>query len=536
MPPTVWCAHHAVRFPLNSASVEQLCPAGHSVRLEGVTAHCPVCDLYWDARQVEQPDVCPYCQTPNVTRRLCHTCEQITYLPPDVSGRPQCSRCGTVFDKDEALSHTCRFLRTTVVTQHRQCPVCQSPVEAPAAVSQSGAATQAIIVRPGLPPATTETEATSAAVALEEGITITAPVRARELHQRYLPKLIRVHFDYNLRRFLRNEKGLFYACGVGTPPNSYHIIPSWSRFGVAGDFVHWFSEIFECDRPRGGEIWVSAPAIADAEGVLQVKGRLEVNRPPDVPPPSDVLLPSEAVASPVRVAEAASKTIAIDAALPLDPVVHPAPATSEEGKQRGTQPRPLPARRARRRWLWPTVVVVGIAGLTVWKTYLVPPAAINQTKTAPQPSGSQPNQPQAANQTGQEAILTALDGLAQAFSAQQREHYRSYFNTTLRPYYNRREEMSERAVNDMAKLGEMYTELSMAHAMSQVQLDAGGESATVLTDRTLRGRHRQTGETLNDTRHLRYRFVKRGRYWLVAGVTEVKPTSETPLKSKARAK
>ncbi|MCS7078423.1 MAG: hypothetical protein NZ585_00025 [Chloracidobacterium sp.] len=548
MPPTVWCAQHAVRFPFNPAAVEQTCPAGHGLRLEGVTGYCPVCDLHWDARQAEHPDVCPYCQAPDATRRLCHVCERITYLPNGAANQPRCSGCGATF-AGEAAPHACRVLRTTIVTQRRHCPACHETVTllvtvgvvAPSTVPQSAAAQPPASAQETTAPTAAAQEDAAvdrAAVVSSDGIAITTPVRVRELHQQYLPKLIRVHFDYNLRRFFRNEKGLFYACGVGVPPQAYHIIPSWSRFGVAGDFIHWFSEIFDCDQPRGGDIWVHAPAVADAEGILQRKGKLEVNRPPDAPPAPTITPPASA--RDALLSDAASRspvappvTPERPAAAPLEPTnqTPPAPAST-------APPQPTEPTTDRRPWQWlpwfaAGVVAAGVGGFGVWKAYVAsPPAGNTPQPAAPRPA-SRPNQPQTETQSSREAILTALDGLAQSFSAQQREHYRSYFDATLRPYYNRREGTAERAASDMAKLWETYAPLSMTHDAPQVQLDAGGKTATVTTNRTLTGRHRQTGAALNDTTRIAYRFVKRGRYWLVAGVQEIRPTTGAPSKSKA---
>lgn len=540
MPPTVWCAQHAVRFPLNTASVEQVCPAGHGLRLEGVTGYCPACDLHWDARQTEHPDACPYCRTPAAARRLCHLCERLTYLPSGSTDRSRCAGCGAVFDGD-ALSHACRVLGTTVVTQRRRCPACHealecsavAPVPAPRAVSQDRDA-QTAVAQPEMTRPTEPATGDAPAAVLSHGLMVTTPVRARELHQRYLSKLIRVHFDYNLRRFFRNEKGLFYACGVGDPPGAYHIIPSWSRFGVAGDFVHWFSEIFDCDQPRGGDIWVHAPAMADAEGVLRRKGRLEVNRPPDAPPPATPSTSSapEAPAAPWSVAPDERPQP------PERPATAPPERTAQDVRKPPELASPTRVAATKRRWLpWLAAgaIAVGVGGFGVWKAYVASPSVAREAPpTAPRSPASRPNQPQTEAQTGQEAVLKALDGLAQAFSAQQSEHYRSYFDATLRPYYNRPEGTAERAVRDMAALWAMYAELVMTHKAVQVQLDPKGESATALTERTLTGRRRATGERLDDTVRVGYRFVRRGRYWLVAGVAEVKPTPDKTPRRKQK--
>ncbi|OYT72492.1 MAG: hypothetical protein CFK52_04620 [Chloracidobacterium sp. CP2_5A] len=533
MPPTVWCAQHAARFPFAPDAVEQVCPAGHGLRLEGVTGYCPACDLYWDMRQVERPDACPYCQAPDATLRLCQACELMTYWPREAPAHPRCPGCGASVE-GEALPHACRLLRVTFVTQRRQCPTCREPIErspAPviAASATSAASGAPTVVREDSLPAAA-TDAAPAVTVAPDGIALVAPIQARELHQRYLPRLIRVHFDYNLRRFFRNEKGLFYACGVGAPPSAYHIIPSWSRFGVAGDFTHWFSEIFDCEQPSGGDIWVHAPAVADAEGALLRKGQLEVNRPPAASPASRTVAappsPLEAPAPPPAAkARCDAETAPPAPELPKRPATAPpaAPKPSEPAPEAAAPP---PADQRRRRWLpWLAAgaIAVGIGGLGIWKTYVAPQPAAQAPEAAAPRIASRPNQPQAENQTSQEAILAALDGLAQAFTAQQVDHYLTYFDATLRPYYGRREETAERAVSDMAKLWETYAELSMTHKAPQVQLDAKGATATAIADRTLTGRHRLTGASLNDTTRVAYRFIKRDRRWLVAGAQVAPP-------------
>ncbi len=517
MPPTVWCAQHAARFPLAPESVEQACPAGHSLRLEGVTGYCPACDLHWDARQVERPDACPYCQTPDVTPRLCQDCGRLTYFPNPSPDPPRCHGCGATFD-GEALPHACRVLRVTFVTQRRQCPACREAIEplvAPVAANTAASSAAAETPTVGRESASTLVAAT---VDAPEGIALAAPARARELHQQHLPRLIRVHFDYNLRRFFRNEKGLFYACGVGAPPSAYHIIPSWSRFGVAGDFTHWFSEIFDCEQPRGGDIWVCAPAVADAEGALLRKGQLEVNRPPNAPLPS-------APQSAIKPASAEA---------PLGAEAAP-PPSAPKPSERAPEPA-APLKSADRRWLpWlvagallASAIISVTGGRDIWKAYVAPPATNSPAAAAPH-SQSRPNQPQADAQASQEAILMALDGLAQAFSAQRGDHYATYFDATLRPYYNRRAATAERAASDAAELWETYAELALTHKAPQVRLDAKGATATATTDRTLVGRHRQTGASLNDTTRVTYRFVKRDRRWLIAGVQETRlPPTKKP--------
>lgn len=212
MPPTVWCAQHAVRFPFNPGSDEQTCPAGHSVRLEGVVGYCPTCDMQWDVREVEQPETCPYCQTGNVRRHLCHTCQRLTYLPPE-SADTTCQGCGTPFAQT-VLPHACRVLRAEVVTGRQVCPACQESIRqrAPAPTTkQSTNGVTPAAVPAAVPAAASETGAEPTAGTAEDtgGIRLTGPVRVRALHATYGSRLVRVHFDYNRRRFFRNEKGLF---------------------------------------------------------------------------------------------------------------------------------------------------------------------------------------------------------------------------------------------------------------------------------------------------------------------------------------
>ncbi|MFQ3640908.1 MAG: hypothetical protein SNJ62_12980, partial [Chloracidobacterium sp.] len=451
--PTIWCAQHAVRFPFKSSSSrdaspgawldpssdEQLCPAGHHVRLEGIYGYCPMCDLLWDAQQVENPDVCPYCQASDIHRRLCHTCQRLTYFPVAAEEPvPTCEGCGTPFDRAATVTHTCRALRTTLTTQRQQCPACQDFLH------RSDKAVPATFISPTTDPTPAAVVISPPAVdkapAKKKGIVITSPVRARDLHQQHLPNLIRVHFDYNLRCFLKNERGLFYACGVGEPPDHYHIIPSWSRFGVTGDFTHWFSQIFDCEQPRGGEIWVHLPAIADAEGTLIRKGRLEVNRPPDASRPSRP--------SVTEAAKAMRETSTVEVVHPLQPQETvgsaPPPATASptaSEAQPASPPGAPTAKRIGRQsvWLLLVLAVIGLSGLFTWKAYFGAARATKPPTTVAPVKSSRPNQPQAAPQTNQEAIQGALEGLALAFGQSNPTDYATYFDTTLSPYYARRE-------------------------------------------------------------------------------------------------
>ena len=534
MPPTVWCAQHAVRFPFNPGSDEQTCPAGHSIRLEGIVGYCPSCDLQWDVREVEQPETCPYCQTGNVRRYLCHTCQRLTYLPPE-SADTTCRGCGTPFAQT-VLPHACRVLRAEVVTGRQVCPACQESIRqrAPAPTtkqSTNGVTPAAVPVT--VPAAASETgaEQTDRPAEIEDagGIRLTGPVRVRSLHATYGSRLVRVHFDYNRRRFFRNEKGLFFACGVGAPPTHYHIIPSWSRFGVAGDFVHWFSEIFDCPQPKGGDIWVHAPAVADAEGTLLHKGLLEIDRPPEA-----ILLPQPQLHHAPVEPEAPARSFPspappLTAGVPVSSVVDVTPATVAQPQPaalRTGQPAGATVSRqlqpARRRWMLAGLLLLFVAigvGLAIYFVALAPYRPANPTVNSGNPAPAPPpNQPQTTNQTNQQAILVALEGLTLAFNGQLTETYATYFDRTLRPYGNRREAPARQAVDDLQKLAETYT-VTMTHENPQVAVDAQGAQATVTANRLLSGRHRQTGQLVKSTERVTYRFVKRGANWLIAGIS-----------------
>ncbi len=550
MPPTVWCAQHAVRFPFNPGSDEQTCPAGHSVRLEGVVGYCPSCDLHWDVREVEQPETCPYCQTGNVRRYLCHVCQRLTYLPVE-SADTTCQGCGTPFAQT-VLPHACRVLRAEFVTSRQVCPACQESIRQRVATSSpttkqstNGAAPTPVPTTVPMAVSDAGAEQTFTPAETEDagGIRLTGPVRSRALHATYGSRLVRVHFDYNLRRFLRNEKGLFYACGIGTPPTQYHIIPSWSRFGVAGDFVHWFSEIFDCPQPKGGDIWVHVPALADAEGKLLQKGLLEIDRPPEEVLPGKPLsryAPVETESPALRFPSSPSLTAASAPGSPVDvtPATFVQPQTAAmhtgqpDGAPAGRQPQ-----TARWRWmltgLFLLFAAVGV-GLAIYFVAFTPyrPATPSVGSTAPAPAPG-PNPPQAANQTSQQAILVALEGMGLAFNGQLTETYATYFDRTLRPYGNRREAPARQAVDDLRKLGETYT-VTMAHENPQVEVDAQGAQATVTANRTLSGRHRQTGQLVKATERVTYRFVKKGSNWLITGISHpatFPPSEATPKRT-----
>ncbi len=551
MPPTVWCAQHAVRFPFNPGSDEQTCPAGHSVRLEGVAGYCPTCDLLWDVREVEQPETCPYCQTGNVRRYLCHVCQRLTYLPIE-SADTTCQGCGTPLAQT-VLPHACRVLRAEFVTSQQMCPACQETIRQRVATSSptTKQSTNGAVPAPvptTVPAAVSDAgaEQTAKPAEIEDagGIRLTGPVRARALHATYGSRLVRVHFDYNRRRFFRNEKGLFYACGVGAPPTHYHIIPSWSRFGVAGDFVHWFSEIFDCQQPKGGDIWVHAPAVADAEGTLLHKGILEIDRPPEeavllskpqVQPrtPLESETPAWRLPSPATPIAASAPGSPVDVTPPT--VVQPQPAAMRTrqpdsalagGSQRAMPVTASPAGRASQgaNWLW---ILTGLfllfaavgGGLVIYLVAFTPYRSAKPPVAgeAPAPVPG-PNPPQAANQTNQKAILVALEGMGLAFNGQLTETYATYFDRTLRPYGNRREAPARQAVDDLRKLGETYT-VTMTHENPQVEVDAQGTQATVIANRLLSGRHRQTGQLVKDTQRVTYRFVKKGSNWLITGIS-----------------
>ena len=546
MPPTVWCAQHAVRFPFNPGSDEQSCPAGHSVRLEGVVGYCPTCDLLWDVREVEQPETCPYCQTGNVRRYLCHVCQRLTYLPIE-SADTTCHGCGTPFAQT-VLPHACRVLRTEFVTSRQVCPDCQEPIRQRVATSSPTTKQSTNGAAPAAVPAVVsdagaEQKASPAEVEDTGGIRLTGPVRARALHSTYGSRLVRVHFDYNRRRFFRNEKGLFYACGVGAPPTHYHIIPSWSRFGVAGDFVHWFSEIFDCQQPKGGDIWVHAPAVADAEGTLLHKGILEIDRPPDEAvllskPQVQPRTPLESEAPAWRLPSPATPIATSAPGSPVDvtppTVVQPQPAAMRTGQpdgalvggsQRAMPVTASPASRASRGagWLWIltglfllfAVVGGGLAIYFVASTRHQRDQSPVRSETPA--SAPRPNQPKAANQTEQ-AILVALEGLTLAFNGRLTETYATYFDSTLRPYGNRREAPAKQVVDDLQKLAETYT-VTMTHENPQVEVDAQGTQATVTVNRTLSGRHRQTGQLVKATERVTYRFVKKRSNWIITGIS-----------------
>ncbi len=553
MPPTVWCARHAVRFPFNPGSDEQTCPAGHSVRLEGVVGYCPSCDLYWDVREVEQPETCPYCQAGNVRRYLCHVCQRLTYLPI-ASADTTCQGCGTPFAQT-VLPHACRVLRAEFVTSRQVCPACQEAIRQRVATSSpttkqstNGAAPapRPTTVPAAVADAGAEQTFTPAETDDAGGIRLTGPVRSRALHATYGSRLVRVHFDYNLRRFLRNEKGLFYACGIGTPPTQYHIIPSWSRFGVAGDFVHWFSEIFDCPQPKGGDIWVHVPALADAEGRLLQKGLLEIDRLPEEAllgkpqsryAPVETEPPARRFPSPPPLTAASAPGGPVDVTPPTFAQPQTAAQTAAmhtgqpDGAPAGRQPRPA-------RWrglltgLFLLFATVGV-GLGIY--FFVASTPYRPDKS-PAPSAApppRPNQPQATNQTNQEAILVALEGMGLAFNGQLTETYATYFDRTLRPYGNRREVPARQAVDDLRKLGETYT-VTMTHENPQVDVDAQGTQATVTANRTLSGRHRQTGQLVKDTQRVTYRFVKKGSNWLITGISHpatFPPSEATPKRT-----
>ncbi|MFQ3582033.1 hypothetical protein J8C06_09760 [Chloracidobacterium validum] len=370
-------------------------------------------------------------------------------------------------------------------------------------------------------------------------IALAAPVRARELYQQYSSKLIRVHFDYNSHCFLKNERGLFYAYPVGNPPAHYQVIPSWGRFGVAGDFIHWFSGIFDCDHPRGGEIWVHLPAIADAEGKLIRKGRLaidpapnpskESNAPPLVssPAPEPAQTPVETSPvrrmPPVRVATDANVVV-----LPLPPNASKVPHAQSSSKSSA-------AKRLRRHLLlWPFIlVVILIVRILPWKVFFDPAHSLKSPKkTVTQVRSSYPNQPQGQRQTDQEALQAVLNGLALTFSQSDPANYATYFNATLSPYYGRRTATVEQVVGDMQSLTNAYEGLVMTLGNFQIQVNTRSQSATVITDQRLTGKHRTTGEGLDSTTRIAYRFVKLRGYWVVAGMQVVAPDTRARPKSR----
>lgn len=507
------------------------------MRLEGVVGYCPSCDLHWDARQVEQPEACPYCHAGNVRRYLCHMCQRLTYLPHELTTDSlACPGCGSPFAQ-KVLPHVCRVLRVEVVTGQPQCPACQEPVRPSAPTTDANAP----VVDASQREAEGETQ-TPSAVDEDRGIQLTGPVRSRELHALYGDRLVRVHFDYNVCRFFRNEKGLFYAYSLGTPPTQYHIIPSWSRFGVAGDFIHWFSEMFDCRQPKGGEIWVYAPAIADAEGKLLQKGHLEVDSPaadndsptPYAPPVQHA--PPVQYAPPVQhhihgIIEQAQPELAFQ---PQPTVVQPlaaaSPARRSEAPPSGNSLTTLPTKapangnknqKPPRMAYWPLWLIGGVfifsaIGIGLGIFLHLPDRPVVQS--APASPVLYPNQPQTANQTNQEAIWKALDGMTLAFNAQETEAYATYFDRTLRPYGKRREAPARQMVDDLRKLSENYT-VTMAHETPQVEVNAKGTQATVRANRVLTGRHRQTGQVVQDMQRVTYRFVRQGSYWLIAGTS-----------------
>ncbi|MGQ9897103.1 MAG: hypothetical protein ACUVR8_06060 [Acidobacteriota bacterium] len=537
MPPTVWCPQHAARFPFHPESEEQTCPAGHNIRFEGIVGYCPSCDLQWDAHQVEQPDTCPYCQASNVRRYLCHTCLRLTYLPTSelTTSYTTCPGCRMPLAQT-AHSHACRVLRVEFATGRQICPACQETIQqhlpTSSEVAKGGTNDKALTASPVVASDAQEKQITESEMDDVAGIHLTQPVRARALHATYGAHLVRVHFDYNLRRFFRNEKGLFYAYGLGTPPRQYHIIPSWSRFGVAGDFIHWFSAIFDCSQPKGGDIWVHTPAIADAEGTLLRKGLLEIDRPPEEPPRpwtgpspeatveqaggdqpyrSSLPLTPRAVDSPVKPA----------AEFTASTVNQPLVATTD-ARQRNDSPIPPgpPAKRPPRwgRWLWMLLGLLLLSAIGVWvyltSSHLAKPPSVGSESPAP---GPRPNQPQATNQTNQEAILAVLEGASLAFNSQQLEAYTTYLNRTLRPYGRRREAAAKEVIDELRKLSETYT-VTMGHEVQQIEVDTQGRQAMVKANRTLSGHHRQTGQVVQDRQYVTYRFIKQGSFWLIAGI------------------
>lgn len=217
------------------------------------------------------------------------------------------------------------------------------------------------------------------------------------------------------------------------------------------------------------------------------------------------------------------------AGVPVSSVVDVTPATvaqPQPAAMNTRQPAGAPVSRQPRpaRWRWVLAglfllfVAVGV-GLAIYFVALAPYRPANPTVNGGNPAPvPRPNQPQTTDQTNQQAILVALEGLTLAFNGQLTETYATYFDRTLRPYGDRREAPARQVVDDLQKLAETYT-VTMTHENPQVAVDAQGTQATVTVNRLLSGRHRQTGQLVKDTQRVTYRFAKKGTNWIITGIS-----------------
>ena len=264
-PPTrnirVYCPTHKVSFSASASSVVQCGSQKHTLstdfRTEGFWEYCCDCQHYWPldaAKGNIATDECPVCERSLSRSFLCEECNVVS-VESDTPGRrkefsisaeylptPSCPGC-LHKPQTKNVQHECADFGRTFGTNRSTCPFCDQPLD-PEPVFPCSVAT------------------------------------LRSNLRRKLPTL---QFDPHSNLLTESPGGaylLFESSGSRVPI----VVPNRPHLSSKQDYYALYYELFNCDNPAGGEVFVLSPAVVEkAEngwalrepGAIEIKGSTE---------------------------------------------------------------------------------------------------------------------------------------------------------------------------------------------------------------------------------------------------------------------
>ena len=264
-PPTrnirVYCPTHKVSFSAPTSSVVQCDSQKHTLSTnfgkEGFWEYCCDCQHYWPldaAKGNIATDECPVCERSLSRSFLCEECNVVS-VESDTPGRrkeysisakgfpnPACPGC-LHEPQTKNVQHECADFGRTFSTIRSICPFCDQPLDP----------------QPAFP---------SSVASLRSG------------SRRNLPTL---QFDPQLS-LLTESAGGAYLLFENSGSRSPIVVPNRTHISSKQDYYALYYELFNCDNPAGGEVFVLSPAIIEKlenGWALKEPGSIEIKGGPE---------------------------------------------------------------------------------------------------------------------------------------------------------------------------------------------------------------------------------------------------------------
>ncbi len=270
---TFWCLRHREVCHASRTEPQVICEQGNEVLSENFLRdkwhYCCGCETFFACADNEAANkVCPACANPATWRYLCDNCQVFSFeaesrlrqrafaFGPTGTPPATCPGCLQA-PQTQLYEHLhCPSFNASFKTARPVCPFCGDRLSAP--------------------PRTNYDFLSSFRKPLAEYLGNMSPsaIRAEVAAPGSLVAV--AHGRFWLTQF-RDEK-------------TFIVFPEVRQFGAAQDYQLW-QNVFECERPGAGEVWLEAPAVAMLDSLthqyqITQKGKLEVQVKATVPLPT----------------------------------------------------------------------------------------------------------------------------------------------------------------------------------------------------------------------------------------------------------